>query len=50
MLLSMREETAENLCELSHPTLLEMALHRKELNTTKVDWFLTHSIFTLAKF
>ena len=40
-------KTADIPFKLTHSTHLQMLFHRKELNTTKVDWFLSNLAFML---
>ena len=42
-------KTAERTSELAHLMHLQKIFHRKELNATKDDWFLMHSISILPK-
>ena len=43
-------QAAGRTCELTHPNALTNDATPKELNNTKVDWFLTHPIFMLTEF
>ena len=43
-------KTAEIPFKLTHSTHLQMLFHRKELNATKVDWFLSNLAFMLPNF
>ena len=47
MQLCVHVKTADIPFKLTHSTHLQMLFHRKELNTTKEDWFLSNLAFML---